>query len=382
MPITIQKSFEDFSTQMQAELFEFSARLEPLEDSATKIRTKIFAFFGDYIQELKNGIEAPDDRGYPIKMVFEVPASKRNALLNTRQTLLNSWTSEFWGKFCTLQREFETIREVCEKKAKDLESYRERVAKAAERAGKIAADSHLLDASMLNVLHLSKVAMVRLDEEMAPFLKRYASLRRVASKAKELMWTIHGLPESWKYKVLKDGTSGLTWSIMIRLNEDWVNELERLNVKGTTNKIPGSASLENPSVPKRRGLKILNKYLGPANESTSGITGANPSSKAVTLDIVTEALAEAAFGKLLVKRSSRRKGGSKPAHKNSPSTPLLKKRSFSVAELDESLESAAAALPYTASPISRHGTPRALILSPISSSSLVDIEALDPSYTD
>lgn len=334
---------------MEPEVIEASARLDPLEDRSTKIRTKTFAFFHDYIHELKDCQEAPNELEYPIKMIFRMPASEHSVFMDNRRIILNAWSSEFWNKFYRFRGEFEDLRDKYNEKAGLLASYCDRVAEAAG-SDDVTIDSHLLDLKMVNVFGKSKEAMQKLDDRIIPVIKRFEALESVALKAKEIIWKIHDLPDKLKTKKLKDGFSVLTWEIVIRVNEDWANELERLNVKLINDTMSGTdlADLENPRSRKCKSLKILNKVFGCPKESTEGIKIADPDNEAYALNIVTEALADMALAKLLAKNRDiedkyPQASSSPPSHtslvRNSPNAPV-RKRAFSFIESDYNVEDA------------------------------------------
>ncbi|KAF3208197.1 hypothetical protein TWF679_007837 [Orbilia oligospora] len=302
MSLTIQKLFEDFIEQAEPEAIELCAELDPLEDNTVKMKAMVFAFFQDYIQELKNGTEAPNNAGYPVKMKFVVPATKKNVFMEDRQCILNTWSFGYWNQFSTIKKEIKILCQKYDDIADVKRKFSSRLSREAETRG-VTFDSYLEDLGFLGMFDKLKNGMRILYRRLAPAAERFGALQIVALKAKALMWRIFKGPKIWK---TKKSSGSIEWEFTIRLNVDWANELGRLNTKLSDDRISnanGLADFEFPVISKfkqpKGGLKILKKVFGCIEEGTQTAGVTNHGREPYALDIIGETLAELSLAKFL-----------------------------------------------------------------------------------
>ncbi|KAF3275880.1 hypothetical protein TWF970_006492 [Orbilia oligospora] len=302
MSLTIQKLFENFIDQEEPEAIELCAELELLEDNTTKMKTMVFAFFQDYIQELKNSIGAPNDAGYPLKMKFLVPATKKNVFMEDRKCILNTWSFGYWNQFSTIKKDIKILCQKYDDIADAKRKFSNRLSREAAARG-ITFDSYLKDLGILEMFGKFKKGMRTIYRKLAPAAQRFGALQIVALKAKALMWRIFKGPKIWK---TKKSTGSIEWEFTIRLNVDWANELGRLNTKLTDDRISKANDLADSRFPviskfkqPKGDLKILKKIFGCIEEGTqtAGIT--NHGREPYALDIIGETLAELSLAKFL-----------------------------------------------------------------------------------
>ncbi|KAF3188822.1 hypothetical protein TWF225_003203 [Orbilia oligospora] len=302
MSLTIQKLFEDFIEQAGPEAIELCAELDPLEDNTTKMKTMVFAFFQDYIQELKNGTGAPNDAGYPVKMKFLVPATKKSVFMEDRQCILNTWSFGYWNQFSTIRKDIKILCQKYDDIADVKRNFVSRLSREAAAHG-VTFDAYLKDLGILEMFDKFKKGMRTLYRRLAPAAERFGALQIVALKAKALMWRIFKGPKIWK---TKKSTGSIEWEFTIRLNVDWANELGRLNTKLTDDRIFKANDLTDSEFPviskfkqPKGGLKILKKFFGCIGEGTQTAGVTNHGREPYALDIIGETLAELSLAKFL-----------------------------------------------------------------------------------
>ncbi|KAK6510623.1 hypothetical protein TWF506_009726 [Arthrobotrys conoides] len=271
MAYSIQRLLDDFVKEVEPEIVEACAILDPLEDRTIIIKTKIFAFFQKYIHELANTKEAPGMRGYPTKLSFIIPDARNDEFMVDRQLLLNARSSEFWNKFYGVENEFKALHAKYEEKAEVLEKLLSRIATQSALRG-VTFDAYLKDIGAFDAVVKSKEGMQGLHDKLSPAIDRFRALKKIAFKAKEIMWMIFKIPQHLKRRKIMRTNE---WEIRIRLDKDWANEVRRLN-----DKLAGKAD-----------LRILREVFGCPDEGTAGLEAANGDGQACMLGIVIETLA-------------------------------------------------------------------------------------------
>ncbi|KAK6529485.1 hypothetical protein TWF281_008658 [Arthrobotrys megalospora] len=263
MPVTIRRLYEDFCARTASEIDEAAALLDPLEDITVKMQRRMFDFFHHHIEELKDVEKTSKNDTYLIKMVFRMSTTDETEFMNQRKVLLNNWTYRVWNRFYKCRLQFTEISHRFNDKTKMLVEYCDRADKVLNTEG-VAANAHLRGLVAVGSFQKSGEAMKKLEKKFSPVLDRYRALESVVLTAKDLLWQIHGLPSNWKNRKLKDGSKGLGWDITVRLDENWANELKRLNIKIINDTMVKSnlAYLKNPRSEKYQSLKILDDIFG------------------------------------------------------------------------------------------------------------------------
>ncbi|KAK6511645.1 hypothetical protein TWF481_000554 [Arthrobotrys musiformis] len=314
MPISIQRTFEDFCARMEFDIMENAARLDPMEDRITEMRRKIFVFFHAHLQELKDCRQAQNELGYVIRMTYSMRETELSALMEKRRRLLYAWSVGYWNDFQKLQLEFRGLSRRYNDKVALLEKHWNTIQKASENESS-KFYSRLRDRGMFDTLQTSLVGMQKVNEQLAPAIQRFNELESVALKAKELVWKIYEIPNLMQKRKTKGGWKGMGWELLIRINQDWANELGMLNVNFVRHKNPGIdfTDIDSPEAETCKALRMINKVFGGLRGYEQGVRVKEADGQTKGIDTITENPTSIAGGKVFTEQHRRRSNnGSRP----------------------------------------------------------------------